>query len=141
MRNIIKNILKEEFDLKSERVKSIVNRFGIERAIDMVVGGIDTIKHVYQDNPYEFLDQFNNLTPVEKDGKIFYMDKDRLPLFMYYPDEIDGIVYINYEIIWVFFEEIIGLEDYEIQEIIKNWLENTYNLKGLTPELCYKCLI
>ena len=36
MRNIIKNILKEEVDSRYERVKSIVNKYGIEQAIEMV---------------------------------------------------------------------------------------------------------
>ena len=134
MRNIIKQILKEEIDSKSERIKSMVNRFGFDQAIEMIVGGMDTIKQAYQDDPVSFLEQFNDLTPVEKDGKIFYVDKDRLPLFMYYQDKKNGNVYINYDRIWMFFSDVIGMEYKEIQGIMKNWLEQTYNLKGLTPK-------
>jgi hypothetical protein len=133
MRNIIKQILKEEINSQSERVKSIVNKYGIGQAIELVVGGIDTIKQAYQDNPLSILNQFNDLTPVEKDDKIFYIDKDGLPLFYYYSNEKNGYVYIDYDRIWKFFEVIIGIEYDEIQTIINNWLENTYNLKGLTP--------
>ena len=133
MRNIIKNILKEEVNPKSERVKSMVKKFGIDRSIELVVGGMDTIRNVYQDNPSEFLNQFNDLTPVEKDDKIVYVDKDRLPLFYYYPNKENGYVYINHGRIWKFFEEVIGLKYSEIKNIINNWLEETYNLRGLTP--------
>jgi len=133
MRNIIKQILKEETDLKSERIKSIVNKFGIKRAIDMIAGGKDTIRNAYQYNPKSFLNQFNDLTPVEKDDKIYYVDKDRLPLFMYYQDIENGYIYTRYDRIWSFFSDVIGLNDKEIQGIMKNWLEETYNIKGLTP--------
>ena len=133
MRNIIKQVLKEEFDSKSERVKSIVNKYGIDRSIELVVGGVDTIRQAYEDNPLEFLNQFNDLTSFEKNSIIFYVDKDRLTLFMYHSNEKNRYVYIDYDRIWKFFEVIIGIEYDEIQTIINNWLENTYNLKGLTP--------
>ena len=133
MRNIIKNILKEEIDSKSDRVKSIVNKYGIERAIKLVVGGIDTIKQAYQYNPLEFLNQFNDLTQIEKGDKIVYVDKDNIPLFMYYPNHKNRGVYMNYDRIWLFFDVVIGLKYSEIKEIIKNWLEETYNLRELTP--------
>jgi len=133
MRNIIKKILKEEVDLRSERVKSIVNKYGFKRAIDMVVGGEDTIKQAYQDDPASYLDQFNDLTPVENGDRIYYIDKDYSPLFYYYQDEEHGYVFINYYIMWLFFEKVIGLDYKEIQDIIKNWLEETYNIKGITP--------
>ena len=133
MRNIIKHILKEEYDSKSDRVKSIVYKYGIKQAIELVVGGVDTIRQAYEDNPLEFLNQFNDLTSFEKNSIIFYVDKDRNPLFYYYPNKENGYVYINNNRIWVFFEKVIGLKYSEIQTIINNWLEETYNLRGLTP--------
>jgi hypothetical protein len=99
----------------------------------MVAGGKETIKQAYIDNPSEYLNQFNDLTPVETVDKIYYVDKNRLPLFYYYLDEIDGYVSINYDRIWMFFSDVIGLDYEKIQGVIKNWLEETYNLKGLTP--------
>ena len=135
MRNIIKKVLKEEFDSKSERIKSIVNKYGFVQAIDMIAGGIDTIRNAYQDNPSDFLNQFNDLTPEETVAvdKIYYIDKNRFPLFYYYHDEKNGNVYISYYRIWSFFSDVIGLGNKVIQNIIKKWLEETYNLKGLTP--------
>ena len=129
MRNIIKQILKEEINSQSERVKSMVKKYGIDQAIEMVAGGIDTIKQAYKDNPESYLNQFKDLTPVEKDDKIFYVDKNGSPLFYYFPNKKNGYVYINYDRIWMFFSNVIELKYSETQDIIKNWLEDTYNLK------------
>ena len=135
MRNIIKQVLKEEFDSKSERVKSIVNKYGIKQAIDMVVGGIDTIRQAYQDNPESYLNQFNDLTPVEKNNMLVYTDKDGEPIFYYYTDR-ESNIFIDYYRIWMFFEEVIGFNFYideEIKDIITKWLEDTYNIEGFIP--------
>ena len=78
--------------------------------------------------------EFGNLTPVVKNDKTFYVDKDRLPLFYYYQNEKNGYVYINYERIWVFFESIFGLNYLQTQEILTIWLGETYNLRGVTPK-------
>jgi len=79
--------------------------------------------------------EFGDLTPVEKDDKTFYVNKDRLPLFYYY--ELMGsendLVYINYNRIWVFFEDIFGLDHSQIENILNVWLEQNYNLRGFTP--------
>ena len=77
--------------------------------------------------------EFGNLTKIVKGDMTFYVDKDRKPLFYYYQDEKNGYVYINYSRIWVFFESIFGLKDSQSQKILRVWLEETYNLRELTP--------
>jgi hypothetical protein len=77
--------------------------------------------------------EFGDLTPVVKGIKTYYVDEDRKPLFMYYQDEEIGYVYVNYERIWVFFESIFGLNSLQTKEILNVWLEQTYNLRGVTP--------
>ena len=78
-------------------------------------------------------DKFGNLTEVVRDDKTIYINEDRLVLFYYYQDEKNGCVYINYDEIWSFLKSIFGLESLQIKGIITHWLEETYNLKGLTP--------
>ena len=78
--------------------------------------------------------EFGNLTEVVRDDKIFYVDENGLPLFMYYQDSKNGNVYINYERIWIFFESIFGLKESQTEEILTIWLEDTYNLRGYTPK-------
>ena len=81
--------------------------------------------------------EFGNLTEVVRDDKTFYVDKDQKPLFFYYHNEKNGYVYISYDKIWVFFESIFGLNTSQTKEILKVWLEETYNLRGVTPWLTY----
>ena len=76
---------------------------------------------------------FGNLKPVVMDNETYYVNEDRLPLFYYYQDEKNGFGYINYNEIWLFFETFFGMEYKQIQGVIRDWLEETYNLKGLTP--------
>ena len=78
--------------------------------------------------------EFGNLTPAIDGNRTFYVDKGRKPLFVYFQDSKNGYVYINYDRIWVFFESIFGLNTLQIKEILKVWLEETYNLKGVTPQ-------
>ena len=78
--------------------------------------------------------KFGDLTSVVKDNKTFYVDEDRKPLFYYYQDSKNGKVYINYHRIWVFFEDIFGLKYPQTKEILKVWLDETYNLREVTPD-------
>jgi hypothetical protein len=80
---------------------------------------------------------YGNLKPVEKDDKIFYVDGERKPLFMYYKEDYEsknGYYYINYDRIWSFFEYYFDMESKEIKDLIKVWLGETYNLRVLTPD-------
>ena len=79
--------------------------------------------------------EFGDLTPAVVGDKTFYVDENRKPLFYYYQDSKNGYVYINYDKIWVFFESIFGLNTLQTKEILKVWLEETYNLRGVTPYL------
>jgi hypothetical protein len=77
--------------------------------------------------------EFGNLTPVVKGDRTFYIDKDRLPLFYYYQDEKNGWVYVNYVRIWSLLESVFSMNHLEISELLKVWLEDTFNLRGVTP--------
>ena len=121
---------------KIELAKYMVNKYSIE-ATENAFNDNDIIKRAYQDNPSEFLEQFNDLTRVEKDGEIYYVDKDRLPLFAYSEDRKNSIVWVSYTRIWYLFSDVIGLEYEEIQGIIKDWLEEVYNLTGLTSRIYF----
>ena len=82
---------------------------------------------------YKFLNRFNDLEMVIKDGDVYYVDKDRKPLFFHSQDSKSGNIYFSYERIWSFFEEFFLMEYKEIQGILKDWLEETYKLRGVTP--------
>ena len=42
-------------------------------------------------------------------------------------------VYINYDEIWEVLEDVFNLKYSEIKELIKEWLFEVYNLRGITP--------
>jgi DNA/RNA-binding domain of Phe-tRNA-synthetase-like protein len=79
--------------------------------------------------------EFGNLTEVVRGDKTIYVDQNGLKLFYYYQDSKNRSVYINYNRIWIFFESIFGLDYSQTQKILKLWLEETYNLRGYTPEI------
>jgi hypothetical protein len=79
--------------------------------------------------------EFGGLTPVVRGDRVFYVDKNNLPLFYYYQDKKNGLVYVNYVRIWSFLGSVFIMNDMEISELLKVWLEDTYNLRGLKPTL------
>ena len=76
--------------------------------------------------------KFGDLTPAIVDDKTFYVDKGQKPLFYYYQDSKNRNVYISYSRIGIFFKSIFGLNVPQTQKILKVWLGETYNLRGIT---------
>ena len=127
-------ITEEQNEQLNRKIRLAVEKMGLEQSRQMF--GDELIKQVYIDKPSLFLNQFNNLKPVEKDDEIYYVDNDNLPLFYYYIEDQEsknGYYWINYHRIWSFFEDVMGYSRTEIQEIIEEWLGTTYDLRGLTP--------
>ena len=116
------------------KIRSAVEKLGVGQSLDIF--GKDILKQVYIDNPISFLNQFNNLRPIEVDNVIYYVDNDDHPLFYFYKKSKGGNIYycfINIPRIWLFFRDTMIYNKNEIQEILKEWLDKTYNLGELTP--------
>ncbi len=62
---------------------------------------------------------------------IFYRRGDKV-IFNY--NKKNGIVYINYEEIWLFFESFFGMNYQQIQDVTKLWVEEHYNLRVSTTK-------
>ena len=77
--------------------------------------------------------KFGNLTEVVKYDRTYYVDQNGLTVFYYYQDDKDKVVFIDYTRIWIFFESIFDMEYEQIQDILKIWLGETYNLSGYLP--------
>ena len=117
------------------KIRSAVEKLGLAQSLNMF--GKDVIKQVYIDNPISFLNQFNNLNPVEADKIIYYVDNDNLPLFYYEKDEQNSkneYYWVYYYRIWAFFSEVMNYSYIKTQEIMMEWLDTTYNLRGLRPQ-------
>ena len=127
-------ITEQQNEQLNKKIRLVVEKLGLEQSRQMF--GDELIKQTYIDNPLSFLDQFNNLKLVEKDDKIYYVDNDNLALFYYLKKDQDsknGYYLISYDRIWSFFDDVMDYSRTEIQQIIKEWLGTTYNLRGLTP--------
>ena len=85
--------------------------------------------------------EFGNLTKVVRGNLTYYVDKNRLTLFYYYGDggieEENRWVYINNKSMWSLLEKIFVMCVSEIKEVMKVWLEITYNLRGRSPQKFY----
>ena len=75
---------------------------------------------------------YGNLEKFESNRNpnyIFYM-KDGMAIFDY--NRKNGRCYINQDEVWSFLQSVFRLEDEEIKEITKEWVEEDYKLKVTT---------
>jgi hypothetical protein len=131
---IVKRVIKEEKLSKQDVLKKHVLNNGWEEVAERI-GGFDNLyKHAFNNDYNEFLNLFNNLEVVQSEERpelmIYRFGKGKN--IMIYDEEYED-VYINYNVIWSFFERGIGIKYDEIQDIMKKWLDEVYNLRGVTP--------
>ena len=83
-------------------------------------------------------DNYGDLEPFESEiypDNIFYRKGDNV-IFEY--NKINGVVLINYNEIWSFFESYFDMEYQQIQDLTKIWVEEHYNLRVTTTETQYQ---
>ncbi len=134
-------ITEEQNRTISDKLKSMVKQIGWERTSKSVGGPKNLVKLGFNNNPMEFLNLFNDLYVVQSE------EESNLTLFRYEEgnnmmvyNRKNGLIYIKYLNIWSFLEEGFRLDYVEIQEIIKEWLSEVYNLKEVTPKISYYSL-
>jgi len=131
MKQLIKNILKEE-SLK-QNLKQQVKEFGFKDTAELV-GSLDNLFKIFDiKEPIDFLNLFNDLESVQSEeyGDYMLYRYKKGHNFMIY-DRKNGYVYINYDEIWSVLEDKFGLNYGEIQELTRVWLDEVYNLRGVT---------
>jgi hypothetical protein len=72
--------------------------------------------------------EYGDLTPIEMEeysNYIIFMKDDKV-IFEY--NKRSGVVSISYDNIWSILSNFFGLEDKEIEEITKEWVESRYKL-------------
>jgi len=123
-----KNLLIEN-QLRDELI-NIIKYDGWKEAI-RYVGNITNLKKVINfETPLDFLNLFNDLEVVQSvnyDDYLLFRYEKRKNIIIY--DKGNGNSHINYYIIWSFLELYFGLNYDEIQELTKEWLSETYNLR------------
>ena len=113
-------------------LKQLIRSKGIQIAFSSVNGFDNFVKIMDINSPMEFLHLFDDLEQVqseeEPDWTLFrYKPKKNL---MIYERKYD-YVFINYEEIWKPLLDV-GLFNPDIKELIKEWLSEVYNLRGVT---------
>ena len=127
-------LIKENISLK-EKLLGLIKKVGFE-SVTKIVGSLDKTFEIFDiKEPIDFLNLFNDLESVQSEeygDYMLYRYKKRHNFMIY--DRKNGYVYINYDEIWSVLEDKFGLNYGEIQELTRVWLDEVYNLRGVTPE-------
>jgi hypothetical protein len=90
------------------------------------------IEHIvikYLNKMYDDLEEYR--TDKHPDSVFFFKGKK-----VYMEQELEnGRLYVDYGTIWKDLVDTFSLDYNDIQSIIKKWVEETYNLRGVTPGL------
>jgi hypothetical protein len=118
---------------KKNLLKSIVKKHGWEYASKLAGKPEELAKLTFDNDPMEFLHMFNDMDFVqsksEKDWTLYRYEKGH-NLMIY--DRKNKYVYIDYSDIWLFLEDGFGLNYSETQELTTRWVDEAYNLRGVT---------
>jgi hypothetical protein len=132
-------ITEDKSNTISDKLKSMVKQYGLIKSSKSVGGPKNLAKLGFNNDPMEFLNLFNDLNIVqsEEDHSLTLFRYEKGINMMIYDKENRGVenrgVYVNYDDIWLFLRGGFGLNYEEIQEVIKDWLDEVYNLSGVTP--------
>ena len=77
--------------------------------------------------------KFGDLMPYETDkhpGVVFYVDENKKIYFFY--NKENGCVWVDYETIWSFLEDVFSFDYKQIQQVTKEWLREHYKLGVIT---------
>jgi hypothetical protein len=119
--------------ITENKVKNVLKQTGVGKTIKLL-GGWDNFCEVLNiETPMDFLHLFDDLEQVKSEKKenwTLFRYKKGENLMIY--DRKNEIVYINNYEIWLFIEDKFGLSYYETQRITQDWLDEVYNLRGVT---------
>ena len=128
-------LIKENVSLK-EKLLGLIKKVGFESVVK-IVGSSDKTFEIFDiKEPMDFLNLFNDLDIVqseEQENCTLYRYKKGHNFMIY--NRKNGNVYINYDEIWSVLENKFGLNYDETQELTRVWLDEVYNLRGVTPEM------
>ena len=131
---IVKRVIKEEKLSKQDVLKKHVLKSGWNEVAERI-GGFDNLYRIGFNNDYdEFLKLYSDLEVIQSkqkpDWMLYRFGKDKN--IMAY-DKKNGYVYINNNVIWSFFDDGFDIKFDDIQGIMTKWLDEVYNLRGVTP--------
>ena len=117
-----------------EKLKDLIKKVSFESTV-RVVGSLDKTFEIFDiKEPMDFLNLFNDLESVQSEERqewVLYRYKKGHNLMIY--NRKNNYVYINYDEIWSVLEDKFRLNDPKTQKLIGRWLDEVYNLRGVTP--------
>ena len=115
-----------------EKLQSMIKKLGWNQT-SKAVGGSKNLKKLSGiKTPMDFLNLFNDLDVVESEEKpnwTLFRYKKGHNLMVY--DRGNKIVFLDYDKIWLVLRVDFGLNFTEPQHLIKEWLDEVYNLRGI----------
>ena len=119
--------------ITENKLEKVLKQSGTEKTIKLL-GGWENFCNVFNiESPMDFLHLFDDLKQVQS------KEREEWTLFRYKPnhnfmvyDRKSKGVYINYDEIWSFLENNFGLQYSDIGPLTQDWLDEVYNLRGVT---------
>ena len=127
-------ITEEQSNTISDKLKSMINQYGLVNASKSVGGFRNLGKLGFNDNPMEFLKSFNDLNVVQSEEKpnwTLFIDENGNDVMVH--NRESNWIHVSKLKIWLILGKLFGLDSFEIREVIKEWLDEVYNLRGVTP--------
>ena len=126
-------LIKENISLK-EKLLGLMKKVGFE-SVTKIVGSLDKTFEIFDiKEPMDFLNLFNDLDVIQSEEEeyyVLYRYKKGHNIMIY--DRKNEAVSIDSDEIWSVLKDKFGLKYSEIQELTKIWLDEVYNLRGITP--------
>ena len=127
---------------KKNLLKSIVKKHGWEYASKLAGEPNELARLAFDNDPMEFLRIFDDMDVVQSkinpNWTLYRYEKGH-NLMVY--DRKNKYVYLSYSDIWLFLEDGFGLKYSDIQVFTKRWVDEAYNLRGVTTELRQQIII
>jgi len=119
--------------IKLKKLENIIKSSGIAGTINLF-GGFDNYCKVFKiEGPMDFLKSLPLMDVVQSEEKpdwsLFRYEKGKN--MMVYDRKIET-VYINYDEIWEVLSNKFELNYSETEKLTKEWLDEVYNLRGVT---------
>lgn len=98
----------------------------------------DTFRNERNDLSLKWLkENFNDLKEEKIYTTVKYYDNNDNIIFLYYDDEelkkFLNTIKINYDLIWKYLMYVFGMSHGEVENVIKLWLKEKYNITNLKP--------
>ena len=120
--------------ITENRLEKVLKQSGTKKTIELLGGWTNFCKVMNIDNFMDFLHLFDDLEQVQSE------DNENWTLFRYKKDDNymiydrkGKVVYIDYDKFWWCLEKKFDLNFDVSLRVIKKWLNEVYNLSGITP--------